>query len=160
MNNFRGRSREDVSMLQFVRQMRCSPNHLLSMFRREICSDPTIEGYRSPTMGSLYRIISLSPFSLSSLHLSLFFFHEETRAQRQGGDPNPEAVDRECDTRFAMLRCGGGTVKQPFVDHPFVVQIPSSAGQLRSLYIYQLYYDIHCSFFNNSFNFPQNNNNR
>ena len=82
MNNFRGRSREDVSMLQFVRQMRCSPNHLLSMFRREICSDPTIEGYRSSAMGSLYRIISLSLLSLSLLSTSLFSFFTRKHERR------------------------------------------------------------------------------
>lgn len=35
----------------------------------------------------------------------------------QGRDPNPEAVDRECDTRLAVPRYGGGAVKQPFVDY-------------------------------------------
>lgn len=80
-----------------------------------IYTNSTIEGYRSSTMGSFHHILFLS---LSHS----FFLQGNVEAQKQGGDPNPEAVDRECDTRFAMLRCGSGAVKQPFVDQPFVVQ--------------------------------------
>lgn len=94
--------------------MYCSPSHL-NMFRIYIHDIYEFEDYGSSTMGIFHHILFLS---LSHS----FFLRGNVEAQKQGGDPNPEAVDRECDTRFAMLRCGSGAVKQPFVDQPFVVQ--------------------------------------
>jgi len=88
------------------------------------------------------------------------FLQERVGAQRnaRGGDPNPEAVDRECDTVASRSASvvggvegekgepggggGGGAVKQPFVDRPFSVHpcthpwLSSSSRQQRGdLYV-------------------------
>lgn len=121
-----------------TRQMRYLCSGSLSTFRCVIASILTIGGYGSPTEGWCILCI-------------LSFYKEESRRERRSGeveDPNPEAVDRECDTSFTQCvgvgggQRGRGAVKQPFVDRPFSVHpystLASSRQQQGVICTYQL----------------------